>query len=153
MTHSDVTREVLVRYDAGGDTLTVQFASTSVEFHTGAVFDDVFVAFDSDDLGSPAVVRIASPFWGRHDAWTTSVRQLITSSVFEAGHRLAQEPRQEAVRLPLDAAEVELHRSQRRAFHQALCRRLGVSPPAASVFRARSSLFGESFSEQDRPVH
>lgn len=123
---------VALRYQPHRDVLIVQFASDAEELHAGAVMDDVFVGFDAKRLGTPVVVRIATPFWGRDGGWLTLVEQLVGEHVLQRGRELTERRTPEIETMSIDPTQLDRHRQEREAYHRALCDRARVAPPASA---------------------
>lgn len=120
-----------IHYEPSRDVVTIQFGSAPEQLHAGAILDDVFVAFDAQALGSPAVVRLATPFWGRGHAWTSAVEEIVTPVVLAAARGLVDDESSRTCVVRIDSREFVGLADRRIAYHRAVCRRAGAEPPLA----------------------
>ena len=143
-----------IRYEPSRDVVTIQFGSTPEQFHAGAIMDDVFVAFDAEALGSPAVVRLATPFWGRGQVWTSAVEEIVTPGVLAAARALVNADSSRTRVVKLDDREFSRLADRRVAYHRALCRRAHAEPPSVPApsrrtGRRRNVLSDQKFQENE----
>ena len=132
MTAAVRDQDAAIRYEASRDVVTIQFGPAPEELHAGSVLNDVFAAFDATALGKPAVVRVATPFWGRDAAWLSALTELVTPRVLAAARDLVAAAHSATRVVSIDRWRELLLANQRAAYHRALCLRAQAEPPAPS---------------------